>query len=90
MTIRDRKVTNIWMSVNVHVARLQKEKYSSVAFARLYCDGDVARDVGRSCRVVVRVGSSCTGAYCPSAAAAEVAAGPQTGGLGGGLGRQTR
>ena len=34
--------------------------------------------------MVVCVGSRCTGAYCPSAAVAEVAAGPQTGGLGDG------
>ena len=40
--------------------------------------------------MVVCVSSSCTGAHCPSAAAAEVAAGPQTGGLGGGLGKPSR
>ena len=34
--------------------------------------------------MVVGVGRSCTGAYCPSAAVAEVAAGPQMGRLGGG------
>ena len=41
----------------------------------------------RRCPVVARVGSSCTGAYCPSAAFAEVAAGPQMGGPGVVLGR---
>ena len=37
--------------------------------------------------MVARAGSSCTRAYCPSAAVAEVDAGPQTGGLGVGLRR---
>ena len=42
------------------------------------------------CHVVVRGGNSCPGAYCPSGAAAKVAAGPETYGLSGGLGRSVR
>ena len=42
------------------------------------------------CQVVVCAGNSCPGVYCPSGAAAKVAAGPETDRLSGGLSRSVR